>query len=581
MHDINNSGGARSTANALKTDAGLEGHPRRWWALAIIDLCLLAITMDNTILNVALPTISRQLNASGAQLQWMVDAYIVVFAGLLLTSGTLGDRLGRRKLLVAGLSVFGLASMATVFVNSPDQLIAIRGVMGLGGALLMPATLSLITNLFSEKERPRAIATWAAVSGVGMVVGPIAGGALLENFNWNAIFLVNVPIVAVGMAGALMLIPESRDEHPDRVDPVGAVLSIAGLATLVFGVIEAPGAGWTAPETFLRVGVGLGLLVAFGLWELHNSTPMFDIRLFARPGFGPTSFAETVAHFALVGGMFALTQYLQFVWGQRPLQAGVSMLPVAFGVIIGSIVATRLLPRIGAKYLIVAGMVGISLSLFSISRLTVGSSYLAFGVVLGFMSLGMGLAMAPATDAIMGAVDKARAGVGSATNDTTRELGSALGVAIFGSIILSGYRDALAPRLALLPGGVSNLPAGIGAAVRDSIGSASLASQSLPGDTGAAVLAAARQSFVSGMSTATLIGAAVVAVGAVIIVAWMPNRARTSVADSAESRVATAAGVASVTEAGVGRLRQPTSLVPLDARTMGPSRWTGRVRGNG
>jgi Na+/melibiose symporter-like transporter len=255
---------------------------------------------------------------------------------------------------------------------------------------------------------------------------------------------------------------------------------------------------------------------------------MFDIKLFARPNFGPTSFAETVAHFALVGGMFALTQYLQFVWGQRPLQAGISMLPVAFGVVIGSVVATKLLPRIGAKYLIVAGMAGISLALLSISRLTVGSSYLAFGVVLAFMSLGMGLAMAPATDAIMGAVDKARAGVGSATNDTTRELGSALGVAIFGSIVLSGYRDTLATRLASLPGGAPALPAGVAAAVRDSIGSASVAVGHVPGAAGSAVLAAARESFVSGMSTATAIGAVIVAVGAAIVLVWMPGRLRTS-----------------------------------------------------
>jgi len=564
MHGMHGSGGGgerpkASTIRAKTSGGGVEGHPRRWWALAVIDVCLLVVTMDNTILNVALPTISRQLGASGSQLQWMVDAYIVVFAGLLLTAGTLGDRLGRRRMLLAGLSVFGLASAATVFVSNPDQLIVIRGVMGLGGALLMPATLSLITNLFSEKERPRAIATWAAVSGVGMVLGPIVGGLLLESFSWNAVFLVNLPIVAVGLAGTVLLMPESRDAHPDRLDPVGAVLSIAGLATLVFGIIEAPGAGWTAPETFLRVGVGLGLLVAFGLWELHNTTPMFDIRLFARPGFGPTSFAETVAHFALVGGMFALTQYLQFVWGQRPLQAGLSMLPVAFGVVAGSMAATKLMPRIATKYLIVAGMVGISVSLALISRLTVDSPYVAFAAVLSFMSLGMGLAMAPATDAIMGAVGKARAGVGSATNDTTRELGSAMGVAVFGSIVSSGYRDALVPRLASLPGGLAGLPPGIGHAVRDSIGAAVVAVGALPGDTGATVVAAAREAFVSGMSSATLIGAAVVAVGAVIVLMWMPGRARASAGAEAESAAAESAALGAepavamaVTRAGEG-----------------------------
>jgi EmrB/QacA subfamily drug resistance transporter len=524
-------GAGRGRSGAGPAPSAIEGHPRRWWALVIIDLCLLAVTMDNTILNVALPTISRQLSASGSQLQWIVDAYIVVFAGLLLISGTLGDRLGRRKLLMAGLAVFGLASMATLLVTSADELIAIRGVMGLGGALLMPATLSLITNLFSEAERPRAVATWAAVAGVGMVVGPIVGGALLEVFSWNAIFLINVPVVLIGLAGTILLIPESRDEHPDRLDPIGAVLSVAGLATLVYGIIEAPGAGWSAPETFLRIGAGLGLILVFGIWELHNSAPMFDIRLFTRPAFGATSLAETVAHFALVGGTFALTQYLQFVWGQRPLAAGLSMLPVAFGVIAGSVVATRLLPRIGGRYLIVAGMAGISMSLVLISRLTVDSPYVAFAAMLGVMSLGMGLAMAPATDLIMSAVDRSRAGVGSATNDATRELGSALGVAVFGSLLSSGYRDMLATRLGELSGGVAALPPSVGAAVRDSIGSATVAAGTLPGETATAVLGAARQAFVAGMSTAATVAAVVAAIGAIVVFHWLPGQAGAAVDD--------------------------------------------------
>lgn len=528
MGGMHGAGGAaeRKPSATRAAGSGVEGHPRRWWALAIIDLCLLAITMDNTILNVALPTISRQLGATGSQLQWVVDAYIVVFAGLLLTAGTLGDRLGRRRLLLAGLGVFGVASMATVLVTSPDQLIAVRAVMGLGGALLMPATLSLITNMFSDAERPRAIATWAAVAGAGMVLGPIVGGALLEIFNWNAIFLVNVPIVALGIVGTLWLVPESRDELPSRIDVVGAILSIIGVATLVFGIIEAPGAGWGSSETMVRIGAGLGLILVFGIWELHQREPMFDIRLFGRPGFGATSLAETVAHFALVGATFALTQYLQFVWGQKPLQAGLSMLPIAVGVIAGSVVASRLLSRIGARYLISGGMAGISASLLIISRLTVDSPYIVFAAALIVMSLGMGLAMAPATDLIMGAVDKARAGVGSATNDTTRELGSALGVAVFGSIVSSGYRDGLGWRLADLPGGVAGLPPAAGAAVRDSIGSASLAASQLPGETGKAVIEAARQAFVAGMSTSAIVGSVVVAIGAVIVLAWLPGRTR-------------------------------------------------------
>ncbi len=530
MHGMNgmHGSGGRSKAMAPARSQELAGgekapDPRRWLALIVIDLCLLAVTMDNTILNVALPTIARNLSASGSQLQWMVDAYIVVFAGLLLTAGTLGDRLGRRRMLLAGLGIFGLASASTLFVQTADQLIGIRGLMGVGGALMMPATLSLITNFFPANERPRAIATWAAVSGLGMVIGPIFGGALLDSFGWNSVFMVNVPVAAIGILGALALMPESRDPRPGRLDPIGALLSIVGLAVLVYGIIEAPGPGWTAPETILRIGLGLAFVAAFVIWELHNREPMFDIGLFARPAFGATSFAETVAHFALVGTMFALTQYLQFVWGQSPIQAGFSMMPIAVGVIGGTILVTHLQGRVNSRYLIAGGLAGIAIGLFLISRLTVDSPYIMFAAMLAFLSGGMGLAMAPATESIMGAVDKERAGVGSATNDTTRELGSALGVAVFGSLISSGYRDSLATRLADIPGGIGSLPPAVGGAVRDSIGSAVVAAGQLPGESGTAVLNAAREAFVSGMSTATVFGAAVVAVGVVVLLHWLPD----------------------------------------------------------
>ena len=504
----------------------------RWWALAVIDLCLLVVMLDNTILNVALPTISRQLGATGSQLQWMVDAYIVVFAGLLLTSGTIGDRIGRRKMLLSGLSVIAIASTATAFVSSAEQLIAMRALMGLGGALLMPATLSIIANLFDDTERPKAIATWAAVAGMGMVLGPIVGGALLEAFSWNAVFLFNVPVALVGIVGIGHLVPESRDAHPDKLDPVGSILSIVGLATLVFGIIEAPGAGWGSTETLIRIGAGVVVLVAFIGWELYTKTPMFDLRLFAKPAFGAASLAETVAHFALIGATFGLTQYLQFVWGRKPIEAGLAMLPIAVGIMVGSVVSSRLLSRIGPKFLLSGGMAALSVSLWLISRLAVDTPYPVFAAMLVVMSLGMGLAMTPATESIMGAVSKAKAGVGSATNDTTRELGSALGVAVLGSVLSSGYRDVVATRLADMPGGLSGLPAGIGSAVRDSLGSATVAAGQLGGGQGSVVLDAARQAFVSGMSSASEIGAVIVALGAVIVLFWLPGRAAVASATS-------------------------------------------------
>ena len=290
----------------------------RWWALAVLDLCLLAITIDNTIMNVALPTLARDLHATGTDLQWIVDAYVLFWAGLLLTAGTLGDRIGRRRVLLMGLGILGVGALASSFASSASQLIATRALMGAAAAFIMPATLSIIANLFDEHERPKAIATWSAVSGVGMVLGPITGGWLLDNFAWSSIFLANLPIVAVGAIGTLALVPESRDAHPDAADPIGAGLSIAGLMTLVYGIIEAPNAGWAAPETLVRIGAGLAVLLVFLGWEIRSRAPMLDVRLFLRPRFGPPALAISAGFFAIAGGTFMLTQYLQFIRGLRP-----------------------------------------------------------------------------------------------------------------------------------------------------------------------------------------------------------------------------------------------------------------------
>ena len=490
----------------------------RWWALAVLDLCLLAITIDNTIMNVALPTLAREFRATGSELQWIVDAYVLFWAGLLLMAGTLGDRIGRRKVLLIGLGMLGVGAVASSFARSADQLIATRALMGAAAAFIMPATLSMITNIFDERERPKAIATWSAVSGVGMVLGPIVGGWLLDNFSWNSIFLANLPIVAVGVIGTIALVPESRDAHPDKADPIGAGLSIAGLMALVYGIIEAPNAGWGAADTLIRIGSGLAVLAIFVAWELRSKAPMLDLRLFLRPRFGPPALAISAGFFAVAGGTFMLTQYLQFVQGMRPLEAGVALLPVAIGVVIGTALASRLLRPLGTKIVMGTAMAVMAVGLLLVSRLAASSPYEALAACMLVIAVGLGLGGMPGTDSIMGAVSKERAGVGSATNDTTREIGCALGVAVLGSVLSSGYRDAIGDQFAGLGPTLSE-------AARDSIGAATVVAHSLPGAAGAEVARIANDAFMSGMSAAMVIAAVVVAAASVVLFAWLPARA--------------------------------------------------------
>lgn len=491
----------------------------RWLALAVLDLALLAITIDNTIMNVALPTLAREFKATGSELQWIVDAYVLFWAGLLLTAGTLGDRIGRRRVLLIGLGMLGAGAIASSFATGAAQLIATRALMGAAAAFIMPATLSMITNIFDEHERPKAIATWSAVSGVGMVLGPIAGGWLLDNFSWNSIFLANLPIVAIGIVGTLALVPESRDAHPDKADPIGAGLSIVGLMALVYGIIEAPNVGWASVETLLRIGAGIGVLATFVGWELRSKAPMLDLRLFLRPRFGPPAFAISAGFFAIAGGTFMLTQYLQFVRGMRPLEAGVALLPVAIGVVVGTALASRLLRPLGTKLVMGSGMAIMAIGLLLASRMVADSPYAALAVCLLVISVGLGMASMPGTDSIMGAVPKARAGVGSATNDTTREIGCALGVAVLGSVLSSGYRDAIGGQFAALGPQLE-------ATARDSIGAATIVARSLPADAGAHVARVANDAFMRGMSVAMVIAAVVVFAASAVLFAWLPARAR-------------------------------------------------------
>jgi EmrB/QacA subfamily drug resistance transporter len=497
--------------------------PRRWWILAVLSLSLVVISLDNTILNVALPAMKADLGASASQLQWIVDAYMLVFAGLLLTAGSLGDRFGRKRVLTAGLAIFGAASAGAALVHDPGALIALRALMGVGGAAIMPSTLSIITNVFDEAERPKAIGIWAAVASLGIVIGPVSGGALVEHASWHWVFLVNVPLVLVALAAGRRLIPESRDPAAPPLDLLGALLSVVGLGALVWAIIEAPDRGWTDAPILAAFGLAAVMLAAFAAWERRTAHPMLDLRFFGNPRFSASSAAISLAFFALFGTLFATTQYLQVVLERGPLSAGLWTMPLAVGMMASAPHAARLAGRVGTKPVVSAGMVVLAGGLAWLSRAGVDWGFWAVAGPQVAMGLGMGLAMAPATDAIMGSLPPEHASVGSAVNDTNRVVGGAMGVAILGSLLSSGYRGAM-------DDATQGLPASAAAAAHDSVGGAAAVAGQLGGPAGRALHGAASTAFVDALSSAALVASGVTLAAAVVALLWLPSRAAERVA---------------------------------------------------
>jgi EmrB/QacA subfamily drug resistance transporter len=492
-------------------------YDKRWWALGALCLSLVVIGMDNTILNVALPTLARDLGASASELQWMVDSYVLVFAGLLLTMGALGDRFGRKRALNVGLTIFGLGSIASAFSGTATTLIATRALMGVGGALIMPSTLSIITNIFPPIERGRAIGIWAGVSGFGIILGPVVGGWLLEHFWWGSVFLVNVPIIAIAMIYGWRVVPESRDPAATPLDPVGAALSIGGLVALVYGIIEAPSHGWASTATLTALGIAAVLLGVFIWWELRSEHPMLQIQFFENPRFSAASASITLVFFALFGTIFLNAQYLQFVLGYSPLQAGVRVMPVAT-LIVAAPLSARLVQRFGSKLVVAGGLLVVALSLGLLSTVTAESGYVLIAASLAILGAGMGFTMAPATESIMGSLPLAKAGVGSAMNDTTRQVGGALGVAVLGSVLASSYASSMASA-------IGHLPASAAAAAGDSIGGAVAVASQIGGPSGDVLLQSARSAFANGMGDALIVAALVAFAGSLVSLFFLPARA--------------------------------------------------------
>jgi EmrB/QacA subfamily drug resistance transporter len=486
--------------------------------LVALLLAAFVINLDTTLVNVALPSLVRELHATTTQLQWVVDAYNLVFAALLLTFGSLSDRLGRKGMLLAGLAVFGAASLAGGFTTSPAQLIAARSVMGLGAAMTFPATLSLISNIFTERtERARAIGLWGAVGGVAIALGPIVGGWLLEHFSWSSIFIAMGPVAAAGILLVLATVPTSKDPDAAPVDIPGLVLSTAAMALLVFTIIEAPDYGWGSVRSLSGFAVSAVLLGAFIAWERRVSHPMLDVRLFRNMRFSAASGAVTVAFFTLFGFIFLMTQYFQFVRGYGPLSTGVHLLPVALSVGAGSVVGTQLAVRAGTKLIVTLGLIAMAAFYGWVAEsVTATISYGIISVQMVLYGLGMGLTSAPATESIMGAVSRRQAGVGSAVNDSTRLLGGTLGVAIIGSVYASLYASRLTARL---PAG---LPRGVSAIAHQSLGAAYAVSGQVPAALGRAVHDAATNAFLHGLSIGCLVAGGVAAAGAIAAVLFLP-----------------------------------------------------------
>jgi len=494
-------------------------HDRRWWTLIVLSTALLVISLDNTILNVALPTIERELDASSGQLQWIVDSYTLVFAGLLLTMGALGDRFSRRGALASGLVIFGGASLASAFAESANMLIATRALMGVGGALIMPTTLSILTNVFPAKERPKAIGIWAAVAGIGVGVGPAAGGFLLEHFDWTAVFLINVPIVVAALLATPKLVPDSRDPEQARLDPLGALLSTVGLGVLTATIIEAPERGWTDGIILGGFGAAAVVLAGFVAWELRTASPMLDVRLFRIRRFTGASGAIALVFFALFGAIFFLTSYLQGVLDYTPFEAGIRMLPVAAGLIVGGPTSAKLAGRLGTRIVVAAGLTVVAAALFLLSHAGTDSGYSLVASSLVLLGLGMGATMAPATESIMSSVPLNHAGVGSAMNDTVRMVGGTLGVAMLGSLLSSSYGADMEPA-------VKSLPEPAADAASNSLGHASGVADQIGGEAGRTLSHAAEAAFTTAMSSTLTIAAAAALAGALLALVVLPGQRR-------------------------------------------------------
>jgi MFS transporter, DHA2 family, multidrug resistance protein len=504
-----------------ETSAVKDIGRRRWWALGALALSLITVGLDLTVLNVALPTLATELHASTGQLQWFADAYNLVLAAALLPAGMLGDRFGRKKMLLIAMSLFGAASLACSFATSSGQLIAGRAVLGLGAAFLMPLSMSVLPVLFTPEERPRALTVWITANSLGIPLGPIVGGWLLDHYHWGSVFLINVPVVLIGLVAIALLLPESRNPERSRIDVLGVVLSSLGLVGLTYGVIHGGESSWGAAGTIVSFAVGVASLIGFVLWQRRAEHALVDLTLFRSRGFTWGGILATLAVFSMFGVLFAMPQYFQAVIGADALGTGLRLLPVIGGLIVGAQLADRLAPRAGAAPTVAFGFVLLAGGLMLGATTTAGSSYGFAAAWMALLGAGLGFAMPPAMDAAIGALSPERSGVGSALLMAMRQVGGTIGVAVLGTVLSSTYRGAL--------------PDGVPAAAHDSVSAgAALAHQlgSVP------LLDAVRSAYVDGLDAMLWVCAGVAVVGIGLALRFLPRRAAAAapLPDAAESR---------------------------------------------
>ncbi|HEV8024756.1 MAG TPA: MFS transporter [Candidatus Nanopelagicales bacterium] len=496
----------------------------KWTILAILSFALALISLDNTIVNVALPSLQEDLKATSAQLQWVVDAYSVLFAGTLLLAGSLGDRFGRKKLLLIGLVIFGAGSLAAGAAPDANVLIICRAIMGIGGAFIMPSTLSILVQTFTAPtERAQAIGIWAAVAGVGVAIGPIAGGALLEHFSWHSVFLVNPPLVVIVLLLAIAFIPESLDESKPQLDVRGAALSALGLIALVTFIVELPDSGLTTVT--LTAGLAaLVLLTAFVWWEKRAPRPILPMELFKERLFTVAVVLVGLVYFALMGALFFLPQFLQLVQGMTPLESGASMLPGAGGLLVASLLSPRLAEKWGARPVVVVGVLLVTLGLLAMSLVEPMTSYPYVGVALGITGVGMGLTLPQATNGILSCVPRERSGMGSAVNESVSELGGSFGVAILGGILAFFYRSRIDETISSAPDAAAAIPEQVLDTVRESLAAASVLIEQLPATLANPSRDIVAAAFVTGMGWALVTGAAITLLGAILAWRYFPQR---------------------------------------------------------
>jgi len=508
-------------------------HKRRWTTLYVLVVCLLVIVLDNTVLNVALKTIADPragLGASQGQLEWAINSYTLVFAGLLFTFGVLGDRVGRKRMLIIGMVLFGLASLVSSYAQTPGQLILARAAMGLGGAAVMPQTLSIIANVFEPEERGRAIGIWAGAVGVGIAIGPITGGLLLDHFWWGSVFLINVPVVAAGVVAIALIVPESRGQHM-KIDFGGVLLSIVGLVLLTYGIIEGgEKAAIAVPQVYGPIIAGVVLLAVFVWYESRIEHPSLNVRLFRDGRLSASVGAIALVFFALGGVVLFISLYLQSVRGFSPLQAGLLTVPLAVGQLLVSPRSASLVSRYGARLVAATGLVMVSIALLSYHvTATVHSPIWLIEVTFFVQGAGMGMVMPPATTAVMSVLPRDQAGSGSAINNIARQVAIALGVAVLGSLVSSLYRSGMQPHLTALPTRLRETAS-------ESIGATAGVAERL-GPAGRLIMDPAHQSFVHAMHVTSAISSAVALLGALVVLKWMPGKgADTAPAPAVEQR---------------------------------------------